>query len=162
MKIQLARIDDRFIHGQVLTKWVKQKPSDRIIVVSDEVAKDDMRKTLILSVAPSNLKASAVTVDKMARAYKSPKYTNATAILLFENPSDVLKLVELGVDLKELNVGGMRFATNKKQITKAVNVTEEDVVAFRELDRLGVKLDLRQLPSDSTQNFITILDKELN
>ena len=51
MNIVLARIDDRFIHGQVLTKWVKLRPAERIIIVSDGVANDEMRKTLVLSVA---------------------------------------------------------------------------------------------------------------
>src|SRR5574341_386529 len=80
MKIELARIDDRFIHGQVLTKWVKLRPIDRIIIVSDSVAADEMRKTLVLSVAPANVAASAVSVDKMIRAYKSPRYATTTAI----------------------------------------------------------------------------------
>ncbi len=74
MNIVLARIDDRFIHGQILTRWIKVHAADRIIVVSDDVAQDEMRKTLILSVAPSNVKASAVSVSKMAKAFHSPRY----------------------------------------------------------------------------------------
>ncbi|MFI3619844.1 PTS system mannose/fructose/N-acetylgalactosamine-transporter subunit IIB [Enterococcus avium] len=161
MRIELARIDDRFIHGQVLTKWVKLRPVERIIVVSDAVANDEMRKTLVLSVAPSNIKASAVSVEKMARAYKSPKYKDAKAMLLFENPEDILRLVKLGVDLKEVNVGGMRFETDRKQITKAVSVREADVDAFKELSDLGVKLELRQLPGDQSVDFMKTLNTEL-
>lgn len=161
MRIELARIDDRFIHGQVLTKWVKLRPVERIIVVSDAVANDEMRKTLVLSVAPSNIKASAVSVEKMARAYKSPKYKDAKAMLLFENPEDILRLVKLGVDLKEVNVGGMRFETDRKQITKAVSVRETDVEAFKELSDLGVKLELRQLPGDQSVDFMKTLNTEL-
>lgn len=161
MRIELARIDDRFIHGQVLTKWVKLRPVERIIVVSDAVANDEMRKTLVLSVAPSNIKASAVSVEKMARAYKSPKYKDAKAMLLFENPEDILRLVKLGVDLKEVNVGGMRFETDRKQITKAVSVREADVEAFEELSDLGVKLELRQLPGDQSVDFMKTLNTEL-
>lgn len=162
MKIELARIDDRFIHGQVLTKWVKLRPVERIIVVSDAVANDEMRKTLVLSVAPANIKASAVSVDKMARAYKSPKYTDAKAMLLFENPEDVVRLVKQGVDLKEVNVGGMRFETNRTQITKAVSVKNSDVEAFKELSDLGIKLELRQLPGDQSVDFMKTLNSELN
>lgn len=161
MRIELARIDDRFIHGQVLTKWVKLRPVERIIVVSDAVANDEMRKTLVLSVAPSNIKASAVSVEKMARAYKSPKYKDAKAMLLFENPEDILRIVKLGVDLKEVNVGGMRFETDRKQITKAVSVREADVEAFKELSDLGVKLELRQLPGDQSVDFMKTLNTEL-
>ncbi|EOT27905.1 PTS system mannose/fructose/N-acetylgalactosamine-transporter subunit IIB [Enterococcus saccharolyticus] len=153
MKIELARIDDRFIHGQVLTKWVKLRPISRIIIVSDAVAQDEMRKTLILSVAPANVKASAVSVDKMVRAYQSPRYTNDTVMLLFENPEDIVDLVQKGVPLTEINVGGMRFERDRQQITKAVSVSSKNIEAFRKLHDLGVKLELRQLPGDTSVDF---------
>ena len=156
MKIELARIDDRFIHGQVLTKWVKLRPIDRIIIVSDSVAADEM-----LSVAPANVAASAVSVDKMIRAYQSPRYATTTAMLLFENPEDIVRLVEGGVDLKEVNVGGMRFDVARKQITKSVSVNNDDIAAFRKLKELGVKNELRQLPGDTSQDFNDILESAL-
>ncbi|NRD78940.1 PTS system mannose/fructose/N-acetylgalactosamine-transporter subunit IIB [Bacillus sp. BRMEA1] len=157
MKIVLSRIDDRFIHGQVLTRWIKTYSADRIIVVSDTVAADEMRKTLILSVAPSNVKASAVSISKMAKAYFSPRYEDTTALLLFENPADIVALVEAGVPIETVNVGGMRFENNRKQVTKSVSVTEKDIDDFEKLNTLGVKLELRQLPSDSSEDFIRIL-----
>ncbi|MBY0093198.1 PTS system mannose/fructose/N-acetylgalactosamine-transporter subunit IIB [Priestia aryabhattai] len=160
MKIVLARIDDRFIHGQVLTRWIKTNAADRIIIVSDEVAADEMRKTLILSVAPSNVKASAVSISKMTKAFHSPRYQDTTAMLLFESPSDIVALVQAGVSIETVNVGGMRFANDRKQITKSVSVTEKDIDAFEKLQELGVKLELRQLPSDSSENFIQLLRNE--
>lgn len=141
MKIVLARIDDRFIHGQVLTRWIKIHAADRIIVVSDEVAQDEMRKTLILSVAPSNVKASAVSISKMAKAFHSPRYEDTTAMLLFENPGDIVSLIEAGVPIETVNVGGMRFENNRRQITKSVSVTEKDIKFFEQLHGLGVKLN---------------------
>lgn len=161
MKIVLSRIDDRFIHGQVLTKWIKLMPADRIIIVNDAVAADEVRKTLVLSVAPANVKASAVSVEKMAKAYKSPRYENETAFLLFEKPEDIVRLVELGVPLEVINVGGMRFDIERQQITKSVSVNEDDIAAFRKLKELGVKCELRQLPGDSSQDFNAILDSNL-
>ncbi|PHM41387.1 PTS system transporter subunit IIA [Xenorhabdus szentirmaii] len=52
MKIALARIDDRLIHGQVATRWTKETNVKRIIVVSDAVAQDTVRSTLLKQVAP--------------------------------------------------------------------------------------------------------------
>lgn len=161
MKIELARIDDRFIHGQVLTKWVKLRPVERIIIVCDEVANDEMRKTLVLSVAPANVKASAVTVEKMVRAFHSPRYEQTNVMLLFEKPEDIVRLVEAGVPLKEINVGGMRFEKDRKQITKAVSVSSSSIEAFEKLKALGVKLELRQLPGDNSVDFSKVLDDEL-
>lgn len=64
MNVLLSRIDDRFIHGQVVTRWVKAYPADRLIVVSDAVAADELRKSLLISVAPSGMIASVVSVEK--------------------------------------------------------------------------------------------------
>ena len=47
MDIRLVRIDDRLIHGQVSTVWTKITRVNRILVVSDSVAKNDMHKTLL-------------------------------------------------------------------------------------------------------------------
>lgn len=47
MILSLVRIDDRLIHGQVATVWTKETNVSRIIVVSDEVAQDELRKTLL-------------------------------------------------------------------------------------------------------------------
>lgn len=62
MEIRLARIDDRLIHGQVATVWTKETQVERIIVISDDVAKDEVRKTLLTQVAPPGVKASVVDV----------------------------------------------------------------------------------------------------
>lgn len=71
MEIRLARIDDRLIHGQVATVWTKETQVERIIVISDDVAKDEVRKTLLTQVAPPGVKASVVDVQKGIRVYNT-------------------------------------------------------------------------------------------
>ena len=61
MDIRLARIDDRLIHGQVATAWSKSTGVERIIVVSDMVAKDDLRKFLLKEAAPPGIHANVIT-----------------------------------------------------------------------------------------------------
>ncbi|HEY8804985.1 MAG TPA: PTS sugar transporter subunit IIB, partial [Clostridium sp.] len=117
MKISLARIDDRLIHGQVVTSWSKETKCERIIVCNDEVAADTMRKTLLEQVAPPGVKSNVISIEKAIRVINNPKYANVNVLLLFTNPTDVLRLVEGGVDLKTINIGGMSFKEGKKQIT---------------------------------------------
>lgn len=74
MKIVLARIDDRLIHGQVATVWAKVTGCERIIVCDDDVAADTIRATLLKQVAPPGIKSSVVSVDKAIRVYNNPKY----------------------------------------------------------------------------------------
>ena len=37
----LTRIDDRLIHGQVMTAWIKNKKATQVVIVDDLVAEDD-------------------------------------------------------------------------------------------------------------------------
>ncbi len=153
MQIRLARIDDRLIHGQVATVWAKEAGAERIIVVSEEVANDQIRKTLVKQAAPPGIKANIVTVDKAVRVYNNPKYDQETVFYLFTNPGEVLEMVEKGVPIKSINIGGMQYKTGRTQVTKAVSVDQNDVAAFRKLAALGVELDLRVVASDAQGNF---------
>lgn len=90
MKINLVRIDDRLIHGQVATVWSKEANAQRIIICSDEVAKDQIRKTLLLQVGPPGVKVSVVDVAKAVRVYNNPKYEKDTVFFLYTCPQDVL------------------------------------------------------------------------
>lgn len=45
----------------------------------------------------------------MIRVYNNPKYAGERVMLLFTNPTDVERLVEGGVKITSVNVGGMAF-----------------------------------------------------
>lgn len=153
MEIRLARIDDRLIHGQVATVWAKEAGAERIIVVSDEVAADDIRKTLVRQAAPPGVKVNVVGVDKAVRVYNNPKYEGVTVFYLFVGPQDVLRMVEQGVPIQSVNIGGMQFKEGRTQVTKAVSVNQEEADTFRKLAGEGIELDLRCVASDTKGDF---------
>lgn len=149
MEIRFVRIDDRLIHGQVATVWVKEVGCNKIIVGSDEVAADQLRKTLLLQVAPPGVKAYVLPIAKAIEAYKNPKYDDFKTLFLFTNPTDVLRMVEGGVGIQSVNVGGMCFKEGKVMITGAVAVDQADVEAFKKLHERGIELEVRKVASDS-------------
>ncbi|HHL2501474.1 TPA: PTS mannose transporter subunit IIAB [Yersinia enterocolitica] len=159
MKIGLARIDDRLIHGQVATRWTKETNVSRIIVVSDEVAADKMRSTLLKQVAPPGVTAHVVDVEKAIRVYNNPQYAKDRVMLLFTNPTDVVRLVEGGVDIKSVNIGGMAFRQGKTQVNNAVSVDEKDVEAFKKLNARGIELEVRKVSSDSRLKMMDLISK---
>ncbi|WP_105588922.1 PTS mannose transporter subunit IIAB, partial [Cronobacter sakazakii] len=148
MVIGLARIDDRLIHGQVATRWTKETNVSRIIVVSDEVAADNVRKTLLTQVAPPGVTAHVVDVAKMIRVYNNPKYAGERVMLLFTNPTDVERIVEGGVKITSVNIGGMAYRQGKTQVNNAVSVDEKDIEAFKKLNARGIELEVRKVSND--------------
>ena len=156
MNITLARIDDRRIHGQVTTVLSKVANAQRIIICNDDVYNDDVRRTLLRQAAPPGMKVNVVNLEKAVAVYHNPQYQDETVFYLFTNPQDVLTMVQQGVNIATLNIGGMAWRPGKKQLTKAVSLDEADINAFQQLDKLGVNLDLRVVASDPSVN---ILDK---
>ncbi|MBR7533658.1 PTS sugar transporter subunit IIB [Klebsiella michiganensis] len=156
MNITLARIDDRLIHGQVTTVWSKVANAQRIIICNDDVYNDDVRRTLLRQAAPPGMNVNVVNIEKAVAVYHNPQYQDETVFYLFTNPQDVLTMVQQGVKIATLNIGGMAWRPGKKQLTKAVSLDAADIDAFQQLDKLGVKLDLRVVASDPSVN---ILDK---
>lgn len=159
MDIRLARIDDRLIHGQVATAWSKSTGVERIIVVSDMVAKDDLRKFLLKEAAPPGIHANVITVQKMIQVYQSGLLANAKVMLLFTNPQDVEAIVRCGVQLSSLNIGGMSFTDGKTMITNFISVNQRDIEAFNYLDSQKVELEIRKVPADRKVLLMELLAK---
>jgi len=159
MVIGLARIDDRLIHGQVATRWTKETNVSRIIVVSDEVAADTVRKTLLTQVAPPGVTAHVVDVAKMIRVYNNPKYARERVMLLFTNPTDVERVVEGGVNITSVNIGGMAFRQGKTQVNNAVSVDSKDIDAFNKLNARGIELEVRKVSNDQKLKMMDLLRK---
>ena len=162
----LARIDSRLLHGQVATAWTKTVQPTRIIVVSDAVAYDKLRKNLIQQAAPPGVKAHVVPVDHMIKLAKDDKHFGGQrAMLLFENPHDVLRAIEGGVPLKTINVGSMAHSIGKVQPNKVLAFDQKDIDTFAKIKKAGITFDVRKVPNDSKANMDEILKKaqdELN
>ncbi|MDH2927396.1 PTS mannose transporter subunit IIAB [Lonepinella koalarum] len=157
--IGLARIDDRLVHGQVATRWTKESRVTRIVVVNDDVAKDSVRSTMLKSVAPLGVTVHVVPVDKMVRVYNNPEYAGERMMLLFTNPTDVVRLSDAGIEFKSINIGGISYKEGKKMVTSAVAVNEQDIAAFKALNAKGIELDVRKVSNDSRQYMMDLLKK---
>ena len=157
--IAFARIDTRLLHGQVATTVTKMVNPDRIIVCSDAVAKDDLRKSMIEQAAPPGVKAHVVPIWKIIEVSKDPRFGDTKAMLLFETPQDLLRALEGGVEIKEVNLGSMAHSLGKVVVTNAVAMDEADVECLEKIASMGVKFDVRKVPADSPEPFDAVIKK---
>lgn len=159
LKINLARIDTRLLHGQVATGWTPASKADRIIVASDAVAQDDLRKGLIKQAAPNGVNANVVPIQKLIEVAKDTRFGNTHALILFETVQDALRAIEGGVPIEELNVGSMAHSTGKTMVNNVLSMDKDDVAAFEKLRDLGVKFDVRKVPNDSKKDLFDLIKK---
>lgn len=160
MDIRLVRIDDRLIHGQVATVWTKSTNVHRILVVSDAVARDALRKALLVQAAPPGVKVNVITVEKMIASFADERFDRVKVMLLFTNPEDVKRVVVGNVLVNSVNIGGMSFTNGKRMVTNAVAVDEQDIAAFKYLHDQGIPLEIRKVVADSQVDLMELLKKE--
>lgn len=145
--ILLTRIDNRLVHGQVGMTWTNTLGANLVIVANDEVSEDEVQQNLMEMVLPESAESRFFTLDKVIRIIHKAA-PRQKILLVVRTAQDALKLVEGGVPIKKINVGNLHFSEGKKQISSTVSVDEDDIKTFKELDRLGIELEVKGVPSD--------------
>ena len=143
--IELVRIDDRMLHGQVVSTWLKDYSIEQVLIINDKAANDPIQKSVAGLAAPKEVKVHLFGVDQFIDILKKTPIKRKT-MLIFTTSTDVLKLVENGLDIKEVNVGGMRYNENRKRLSKAVSVTLEEEEAFKKLIEKDIKVFIQMIP----------------
>lgn len=159
MSIIGVRIDGRLIHGQVTNLWTTKLNISRIMVIDDEVAQNDIEKSGLKLATPAGVKLSVLPIEKAAHNILAGKYDSQRLLIVVRKPDRLLKLVELGVPIEEINVGNMSQSNETRSITKSINVVDQDVDVFNELNHKGVRLIAQMVPSDKAEDFMSLLAK---
>ena len=162
LKVQLLRIDSRLLHGQVATNWARVLKLDRILVVSDSVSHDAIRKVLIKQASPPGLKTNVIPLQKVLRLNHDFRFDGLKVMLLVENPHDALRLIVGGIHVLTINIGSLSFNNNKQMISDTVAVSKMDIQAFEWLHRHNINLEIQRVSSDPPKDLWKILcDKRL-
>lgn len=151
MNIVATRVDERLIHGQVMASWSKRLQLARIVVVDNQIAKDDFMKTVLSMSAPAGMQIDILSVKGAANTVKSDA-DSANTMLLFKRISAALELArELqgsSSKMAELNLGNLGSVPGRVQVTRNIFLSEEERTQIRELQDLGVNVFLQMLYTD--------------
>ena len=131
------RIDDRLLHGQVVVFWSNSLQISRVMVINDEVANDELQKTFLRMVAPANIRTSILSKETAVKNILNEKYLGQRVMMIVKNPKDILDLMDLGLDIKEVNVGNMAARKDTIQIKRSVSITNDELRDFLELENRG-------------------------
>lgn len=150
--ILLTRIDNRLVHGQVGVTWTSTLGANLLIVVDDDVAKDEIQQKLMGITADTygcgirffSIEKTAAIISKAAPHQK--------IFLICRTPEIVRKLIEAGVPLKDVNVGNMHFSEGKRQISSKVYVDDRDLNDLHFIKHSGVNLFIQDVPGDAKES----------
>ncbi len=152
------RIDDRLIHGQVATRWTAATKATRILIPNDEVAVNDVQKQILRMAAPSGVNTSLISVEKAGQNITAGKYSNQQVLVVAKSPIDILRLIELGVEVNHINVGNMANREGSRQIKNSVSVLPEEEQAFKELLAAGISITAQMVPDEKSPMLEELLN----
>lgn len=158
MGVTLLRVDDRLIHGQVVEGWVPYLKVDLVIVVSDAAAVDEIQTALMKMALPASVGLLVLSVAAAAEALRSPQLAARAALVLVPGPAEALALVDNGVVVDRINVGGLHYTVGKVQLGRALFLDEKDRLALRALAAKGIRLEGRALPGDAEEDLTAALE----
>jgi|CXWL01.1.fsa_nt_gi mannose/fructose/N-acetylgalactosamine-specific phosphotransferase system component IIB len=158
MGVTLLRIDDRLIHGQVVEGWVPFLKADLVVVVSDSAAEDEVQSALMKMALPPAVGLVVTRVDEAQEALSSPQISERRALVLVPGPAEALALLEKGLKVDRINVGGLHYTVGKVQLGKALFLDDKDRAALRALAARGVRLEGRSLPNDPEDNLLAAME----
>ena len=147
-KILLTRIDDRFIYGQDVELWNEATGSNLVLIVNDEIAADSRQWAPMRAAAPEGVWTRFFSVQRTIDIIHTATPLQWILIMV-ASPVDALALVKGGVPITKISIGHMQTGEGKRSVTPAVAIDDADIVALKELQKLGIELEIRYLPSSN-------------
>ena len=147
MPVELYRIDDRLIHGQVVVGWGQPLDIKLIILVDDEVACCDWEQDLYRMGVPPEMElrfANVATAVQQHAAYaKDPRHS----IVLTSNVATMSALMKGIGNVGHVNVGGLHHRPGRVQRLRYVFLSPDEERELRDLIAAGVKVTAQDVPA---------------
>lgn len=159
--VKNLRVDERLVHGQVVTNWLRTLGVKYVVVVNDVAANDPLQKKALQMAVPQDIKLLVVGVDSAIKTLVDPRAKGKEMLVVCGNLSDTLKLVRSIDDIEEINIAnyGYMISTendNRKQVSSRLRLNDEDYELIRKIAEKGVPVVHQPLPSNVKKNMSKI------
>lgn len=161
MVVTHMRIDDRLIHGQIVTAWISDAKAEAILVADDVAAEDPTQQMLLKLAVPGKIKLSILSMEKAAKLLETDQ-SDVKALLIVRNPKTALDLFERGFYMESLNVGNIsnaRSTVGRKRLLPYIYVEPQDVECLKMIAAKKIRLDVRAVPNDKSIDGLALISK---
>ncbi len=147
MSVELYRIDDRLIHGQVVVGWGQPLDLRFIVLVDDEVAASDWEQELYRMGVPPEMDVYFDSVQSAAEHL--PRYqSDARRGLLLTGDIDTMRrLIEVTGSIQSVNLGGIHHRAGRAQRLRYVFLSPDEERELRSLNERGVAVSAQDVPA---------------
>lgn len=156
-----SRVDFRLIHGQVITKWIRQTKTNKIVIIDDELSKDDFLLNIYTMAAPPGFPVVVYSIEEAARKWQDNTFTGGKIFLLFKTIDSVYRAIEGGLPIKEVQIGGLGFGSGRVNVHGAISLNGEDAAMLKRLNEKEVRIYFQQVPDEKESSLESIMQKHI-
>lgn len=161
--VKWLRLDERMIHGQIVTKWSRTLGVNRIIVADDTAATNEIVKKSLMMAAPTDCKVAIVTVDKAIALCTDPRAEALHILVIVSTPENLEKIVQAVPGIPQVNVGNYgrivarRGDEPRKMYSNNLFAYDDEVALLRRIIATGVPCNVQTIPDDIPQDLAKVL-----
>lgn len=153
----LTRIDDRLIHGQVMTAWSRITNAEQVLVIDDGVAKDDFMINVLENAIPDTMAIGVFSKEDGVTFLSEP--LEAPTIILAKVPETLEYLIDHGIDIKEIDLGGMGAKQGRDRLYHTISTSPQENESFKRLMDKGVHVFIQIMPQNEKVELKDLLNK---
>ncbi|MFI3284030.1 MAG: PTS sugar transporter subunit IIB [Erysipelotrichaceae bacterium] len=157
MKIVNVRIDERLIHGQVAASWSNALKANRILVIDDSAAQDDIQKMNLKMAAPLSVKLSILCVERAVQRLKENAYAGENVFIVCKSPKTACRVIDEGWTIDTINIANVSSKAGSIQIKRSVALTASDVEDIYYLNKHNVNLYTQMVPTEEAVEFMPLI-----
>jgi len=154
--IVFTRVDDRLIHGQVMTGWIQYTGASKVVVVDDKVAKDMFMASIMQASMPAKIKLKILGVDD-AVTYLQKDADAEKLFLLVKTPIVLAELLKKGVEIKQIGVGGMGAKSDRTKLYRNIAASEDERTILKEMLEQGIDVFIQVIPDSDRVDLKSVL-----
>ncbi len=156
--ILTLRVDERLVHGQVVTSWTKNLSVTHIVVANNQAAEDKIQSMTLKMAVPSGIKSIIATIEDAAETLNDPRAEALKIFVVCNCPQDALSLVKLVPSIQDVNIANYGIVIkpevkDKTAFTKRVFCDEDDLQCVRELGGMVEELYSQTLPTSAKKSL---------
>ena len=146
MTLELVRLDDRLVHGQVVVGWGQALAVSLIVLVDDRVRNSDWEKELYRMGMPPDMELLFASVTEAVAAVPSWSASPRKTLVLTGDVDSLVRLVK-GSGIRRVNIGGVHQQSDRRQRLRYVYLTDAEARELVCLKELGVDVTAQDVPT---------------
>jgi PTS system mannose-specific IIB component/fructoselysine and glucoselysine-specific PTS system IIB component len=148
MTLELFRVDERLIHGQVVVGWGTRLGLRYYVVVDDALADSQWEQDLYRSGLPDGVRAEFVTTEEAIRTFEDLDAIAEPGALLTRGTATMRALAESGaLEGRRVNLGGLHGGGGRERILDYLYLGPTERADLAMIASKVLKVSARDLPT---------------